>query len=490
LTFAAALPYSQIAVPDTPAGYREVPEEDRKKAQVFFGHGDTKAAMGQYAYAIDMYLDGLRLDPDAVEAHRKLREVSLKYKASGGKGLGMFDAMKLKKPTKDDKENLFNAEKLLTFDPGNRDQMLSIAQNAWRAGYFDTVVWIAQVLTQAEADSGKPDVNKFIALKDLYREMGQFQLAADLLDYALRIKPHHMDWQTEAKNLRAQQTVRGAGYDKGGSFRDQVRDMKGQLKLMDADKEIPDADMLTRQLADAEAELAADPNEVGKVRKLVDVLRRTEKPELEERAVKLLQEWYDKTRQFNFRKAVGEIRIKQMQRQARVKQKTLADTPESKADFTEFKKKQIEFELSELILWAQAYPTEKPIKYEIGKRQFMLKQFDDAIASFQEARGDPKFRVDATIHLGLAFLEAGFLDEADETLNALIKDYPHREGEKFKEMNYWRGRVLEQKGQNAEAIKHYSQIFQLESSYRDVAARIKRLRTAPPPTDGGGDTNL
>jgi len=117
-------------VPELPPGYRVVSEEDRKKAQTFFSHGTSMAGSGQYDYAISMFLDGLRLDPDSVDAHQKLRETSLKRKASGGKSLGMLEAMKLKKASKDDKENLLNAEKLLAHDPGNTDHMLSIAQNA------------------------------------------------------------------------------------------------------------------------------------------------------------------------------------------------------------------------------------------------------------------------------------------------------------------------------------------------------------------------
>ncbi len=59
-------------------GYRDIPVEDQKKAQVFFGHGKTKADTGAYEYSIDMYLSGLNLDPDAVPASVKLRDISLK----------------------------------------------------------------------------------------------------------------------------------------------------------------------------------------------------------------------------------------------------------------------------------------------------------------------------------------------------------------------------------------------------------------------------
>jgi tetratricopeptide (TPR) repeat protein len=450
-----------------PDGYREVPEEDRKKAQTFFTHGKAAEATGNFDYAIEMYLQGLRLDPDSVPAHRELRNISLKRKASGGKAIGMFDAMKLKKVSKDDKENLLNSEKLLSFDPGNMDHMLSIAQNALRAGYFDSVLWIGEVLMRANAENPKPERKKFLALKDIYKKLEQYKLASDAAQFALRLQPDDMELQTEAKNLAAMDTVSSAGYDKKGSFRDQVRDMKAQLRLLDSDKEVPDSDAVSRRVADAEKELAADPDETGKATKLLDLLAGADNDEFENKGIALAQQWYEKTKQFRFRQRMGQIKIKQMSRHTRA-------APASERE--EATRKQFEFELTEYGEWAVNYPTNMEIRFEMGRRQFFLKKYDDAISSFQHAREDPKWRVSATILLGRSFYENGFLEEADETLGGLIRDYPTREGDRFKEMNYWRGRVLEDKAQLKEAVQHFSAVMQLESAYKDVAVRIKKLR--------------
>ena len=120
-------------------------------------------------------MKGLKLDPDAVEAHQSLRDISLRRKASGGKGLGMWDAIKLKKPSKDDKQNLLNAEKLLAFDPGNTDNMINVLQNGLRGGFYDTVLWVGPILQQANAESPKPDANKFIILRDAYKSLQRWE---------------------------------------------------------------------------------------------------------------------------------------------------------------------------------------------------------------------------------------------------------------------------------------------------------------------------
>ena len=134
--------------PDLPAGYRDIPPEDRTKAETFFQRARTVADTGNYDYAIEMYLQGLNMDPESLEAHQALRDVAMRRKASGGKALGMLQAMKLR-PGKDDKESMLNAETLLAYDPGNTDHMQTMLKAAHRAGYYDSVMWIGPSLQRA-----------------------------------------------------------------------------------------------------------------------------------------------------------------------------------------------------------------------------------------------------------------------------------------------------------------------------------------------------
>src|SRR5689334_2968987 len=76
-------------------GYQDIPDDQRRKAQTFFARGRTVADTGQFEYAIEMFLQGLSIDPEAVDAHKDLRQIALKRKASNGKSLGMLERMKL-----------------------------------------------------------------------------------------------------------------------------------------------------------------------------------------------------------------------------------------------------------------------------------------------------------------------------------------------------------------------------------------------------------
>lgn len=473
-------------------GYREIPEGDRKKAQAFFDRGRTVADTGNYEYGIEMFLHGLEIDPDSVEAHKELRDISLRRRASGKKALGMFEAMKLKR-SKDEKQAMLNAEKLLAYDPGNTDYMLSLLQNAYKAGYYDTVLWIGPILHRANSDApnGKPDFNKFIALKDVYKAIATegglphalrariWTMATEAAYAAALIRPEDMDLQSEMKNLAANQTMTQGNYEGGGSFRDSIRDADRQRDLLDRDKGIADETYVARMIREAEAQYESDPNEPGKINRLVEALLKAEKKEQEDRALEILDKAYKKSNSFRFRQRYGQIRLRQLAREQREIDRSVRANPNDESLQQQrrlFVQYRLEEELNEYRLWSDNYPTDLSLKSEIAKRLFMLGKFEEAIPMLQQARQDPKGRTDATIFLGRAFYEAGFVDEAIDTLKVMIDEYQLRGDNLSKEMYYWYGRAQEKKADNEAALKAYSQVAQWDFNYRDVQSRIKHLR--------------
>lgn len=468
-------------VTELPEGYKEIPEADRKKAKVFAEHARTAGDTGNYDYAIEMYMQALAIDPDSVETHQLLRDLALKRKVSGGKDLGWIAKMKFKAPNKDEKQNMLNAERQLAFDPGNTELMLSMLQNAHKAGFYDTVMWIGDILFKAIEDSGKPDFNKYIAMRDIYINLSRWKKAVEACQRAVDIRPNDMDLQRELKNLGARLTMYSGNYEGGGSFRDSIKDMEGQRKLFDEDRNVTTEDVMGRLIADAEKQYQADPNEPGKLMKLVDTLVKTEATEHENRAVELLEQWYEKTKQFRFRQTIGQIRIRQLDRAERALKSEIEADPNN-AELTqrlkEFRRNRVEQELAEYQLWSENYPTESKYKFEVGRRLFSLGRFDEAIPMFQQVRMDPKFRTEAGTILGRAFLEADFVEEAVDTLRGVIEEYQVRGDDRSKEIFYWYARALDAQQDFPAAIKAFSQVAQWDFNYRDVQQRIKKLRAA------------
>lgn len=462
-----------------PEGYRDVPEEDRKKARRFFDHARSVAATAQYDYAIEMFINGLALDPEDIEQHKLLREMSLKRKASGAKDMGMFDRRKYPTSTKDEKQNMLNAERQLAFDPGNAGHMMVFAQSAFRGGFYFTATWIADILLKVNAEAPKPDYGKFINLKEIYKGLGDYKQASDACSAALELRPDDMELKGEMKGLAAEHTLSIGKYRHAKSFRDSIRFRDEQQKLLENEKDVKSEDILTRKVRDAEAEWKAAPGDPSKFSKFIDALKGTESLEYENVAIEKLEEMFKSSRQFKWRQKAGEIKIAQLNRMDRsyiadIKQHP--DDARKKKEYQEFLAEKTKSELEEFQLTVENYPTDTNARWQMARRMFMLRQFQDVIPVLQQVRIDPKHRSDAGTLLGQAFLEAGFNDEAIDTLKTIIDDHPTKGDDRSKNMVYWYGRALEIKGEVSAALKQYSLVAQMEFKYKDVQERIKRLR--------------
>ena len=107
------------------------------------------------------------------------------------------------------------------------------------------------IFLEAESSTPKPDVKKFLAIKDIFKIPKFWQLAGDALHVAMRLQPGNIrNYPARPKTSAAMPDHPGAPVTtRGGSFRDKVKDMKGQLRLLDADKEVADEDAISRQVS-------------------------------------------------------------------------------------------------------------------------------------------------------------------------------------------------------------------------------------------------
>ena len=463
----------------TVAEYQEVPDDQRGKAVTFFARGKTVADTGQYDFAIEMYLQGLAVDPESIEAHAELRMCAMKRKANGGKPLGMFEKMKLLRSGKDEKANMLNAEKAMSFDPGDTNAMEAMIVAANKGGFWETVMWLGPIFERACVDAPKKEYKKFVALKDVYKDLKQHALAVRACQYAVQLKPDDLELAGELKRLSVMETMDKGNYGGSEGFRGSLRNKDAQEKLMSEQKDVHSTVYVDRTILDAEAAYKADPNEPGKMLRLVEVLAKTDKMEHENRAIEILQEWYDKTKQYRFRRNIGQVNMKMWERMVRAKRDELKAEPTNdvlRKDYEQLRKDQLEFELAEYTDWADNYPTELKLRFEQAKRFYMLKRYDEAIPILQQSGNDPKLKSESNTWLGKAFFEAGFPDEAAQVLETTINEYPARNDDKSKDMFYWRGRALEAMGESEAALKLYSQLAQWQFNYSDVQVRIKKLR--------------
>jgi tetratricopeptide (TPR) repeat protein len=459
--------------------YIVISDEDRKKARGFFDRAISVGGAGQFEFAIEMWLNGLRLDPDAVEAHQGLRDIALRRKASGGKKIGMLEAMKYPTKGKDERTAMLNAERLLSFDPGDTGHMLSLLETAYRAGCYDTALWIGPILAKANNELAKPDYAKFEKVRDIYAKLGRWSMAVEVCTRMLQMRPDDMDLKNDLKNLSANEAMEKGKYSK--SYRESVRDMSKQADLLAQERDVVSEDYTAKVAREAEADMRTNPDDPSKVSKYVEALKKIATPDAMEKAAEVLASAYERTGAFKFRLQLIDLRLIDLRNQEkalRAKATGATATPEGLQEYKEFKQKQNEEELELFNEVAEQYPTESKYKYEVAIRMVALHRYIDAIPLLQNAVNDPKLRVRASLELGKTFLLAEFPDESADTLKSLSETYPTLQtgDETAKEIMYWLGRAEEAKGDKAEALKAYSMVVKWDFVYRDTQVRMKKLR--------------
>ncbi len=460
------------------AGSSPIDPAEQERARKVFERARAVADTGQYDYAIELFLEGLRHDPEAVDVHRELRKISLTRKATGGKPMSGLKAMSLKKSGKDARQNLLNAEKLLAYDPGNIQYMVGVAKAALKGDYHQTALWIGPLLLRANLD-GPQDTNTFLLLKDMYKEVGEYKLAGDALGYAAASRPDDADLQHELRSLAAKMTIQQGGYGGGGDFRVSMKDADKQRALIEEEMDIRNVSAMSGIIERARKEFVDSGRDKAKLIRLIDVLVKTEDMRHENEAIELLEAEYKQTKSYRYHFQAEEIKIRQM---VRMERSTREQSEANPADenlrkaYEELASDRLMAELKHYQQAMAAYPIDPRFKYETGRRLFEMGRHAEAIPLLQQAQADPKYREDAGVMLGRAFLEADFVDEAVDTLRNRIEAYQIDGDNKAKEMHYWYGRALETKGDIEPALKAYSQIAQWDFGYKDVQTRIKELR--------------
>lgn len=445
----------------------------RGKGKAFFDRADQVTETGNWDYAIEMYLEGISKEPDAMErGHQKLREVALMRKAAGGKGPGFFEKAK-HKIGKDPLQNLISAEWLMSRDPANPSHWSEIVKAGKALELEEVVRWAGGVLYDIarNTDKNKAKLDIYEFLMSNYAEMKLYPEAVRACQAAVNLNPNSADLTDRLRNLSAQETIQTGKYDQEGDFTKAVKDIKGQMDLAKKDQVSQDKGFLGEQADRARAAYEAEPTVPGKISALVDALLKLDDESYENEAIDVLEKAYRDTGTYRFKMRIGDIKMRQLTRRYNKLRKA-----GDKEAAVQAAKEQLAFELEEFAERAANYPTDMAIKYELGRRQFIAGRYDDAIATLQQARRDPKHRTSAMTLLGSAFFKKEWYSEAGETFEqALEGDVPEA---RQKELRYNLGLTFEAQNNVERALQEYSDVAQIDFNYKDVRERIERLRKA------------
>jgi len=452
-----------------------------EKARAFFERAEEVAATDNFDYAIDLYLEGLRRAPDALEdGHAPLRKMALIRQGKGGKKPSITDKMK-HHGGKTPLDEMLNAEFLLAKDPDNLTYAEAMVKGAVAGGYHRAGEWMAKLVFEANNASARPSLSTYLLLKDAYAEMGLYENAVAACRRAVDLKPSDGPLMDQLRDLSAQMTVARGKYGEEGDFRKSILDREKQEMLHASDSLVKTVDYRARAVEEARRAYANQPDVPAVVFGLADALVGLEtKPALDE-AIALLDEAWERTKDFNYRRCSSELQLRKLKGDIRKIKNALkqdAGNEEIDAKLAAAVQTYEATALEHYRACVANYPTDLKLKYEYAQCLVRNKRPDDAIPLFQEAQKDPRFKIAAMDKTGLCFFLKGWYADAIDIFEQAIKTCELQESTLAKELKYNLARSCEEDGQTARALELYRKIAQLDFNFKDVRERVDRLRSS------------
>ena len=453
---------------------------DRKKALAWFKQGAETREKRSYDYAIECYITGLGFWPEAVQdGHMPLYSLAIQRMQAGGKKPGMLDGLKLSMSGKDAKQALLNAETLMAKDPTNHTYLEGILKNAVRGGFLATARWVAPLVYDTLRRDKKPNTGRFKAYRELLTEAGAAadhdghaseaawfygEAARGLADGRLR---------DEQRDLSGRHTIARGKYSEAETFRDSVRDGDAQKLLHDAERLKQGEQTMADVLAAARQAYEAEPTVPAKINALVELLLRRDEPEEEQQAMAVLLQAAEATGNYSFKVRADDVRLKQLQRQARqaaeVARATGADDDRQVA--RQALTEQLRAELEIYRERVANYPTDLRVKFRLGRALFSARQYHEAIPQLQAAQADPRTRDHVALLIGRCFLETNAAAQAREVLREALDRREGLEDDLSRDLLYWLARSYEATDEKDLAKQTYGRLLRIDYNYGNGEAR-------------------
>jgi tetratricopeptide (TPR) repeat protein len=408
------------------------------KAAKFFEHARTVAGTGNHEYALKLFADGLKFDPGNLAAHQAMYETAIQFFQSDGKpasgkdlkaieGGGAVHAMVV-------------AEYAWMRDLNNVSAALRLLDTAGRAKQPGFGQWLAPKMLNMlrKAMEKKPQKKVWVQAIDFFSSVEAWNEAFACGEEAQRVDPSDSTLEQRLRQLTAARAIQQGGYQQNfgqtGAFRGQVRDTEKQQQLEAANSISGSGGSEAIALDKARKDFEENPMSPEAINRYGNLLRKRGQPEDEERAIEVFMLGFQRLSEYRFKMNADDIRIMQLRRLEREARAALEQSPDNPGlvqGHEMARMRLLELEGNIYRERVQKYPTNRDIKADLGRVEYELGRYEDAMAAFQAAKDDPKLRVYSAWMLGRCFAKAGWnseaVDEYREAINALDATQAERE---------------------------------------------------------------
>jgi tetratricopeptide (TPR) repeat protein len=445
-----------------------------------YGRACDAANKGNYEYAIELFRQVLRVEPEYSDARVLLRGAERRRARESLVGIGkVFALIKGCVPlvralvaSKNPHKKLELCEDFLEYNPNSSCALLMAGKAAWKAGLNEAAVVILKDLV-----AQKPEHKKGLrVLGEVLEDRGEIREALKCYDRLLKLVPTDRELAGYVKNLEAEAHMGETHMEEADSFRDMIRDKEF---AEEAERKFETSEeRRAKAIQKVQEELQSDPENINKILRLATLYEENKESQ---KAFNTLKKAYQKhPDNYEIREKLGDMQIRLRERKIKEIDQKLSGHPEDE----ELKKKKQKLESEKQKLSVREYkwrvkqhPTDEALRLKLGYVLFEGDDLDGAIESFQKASREPALRLEAVRMLGKCFMEKGQYDLAEEQLREAI-DVHSEFDEKGMELYYDLAEVLEKQGKQEEALSYYKKIYSNDISFKDVSEKVQKLTEA------------
>jgi tetratricopeptide (TPR) repeat protein len=427
-------------------------------------------------YAISLLQNLLKAEPAFLEGRKRLRVAEIqRFKAQSSMSKGtvglktgpiiMKAGGSLKKAPA---EAMALAEEALAFDPYSpkANEILSQAAEALDLPEIGALAW-------ETVCEGKPDDKEgYRYLAAFYLKLKDWTKAQGAFERLLRIDPRDGDAQSGLKNVTAQMATAAGGWEKGGDFRQSLRDKDQSASLEMANKVVKSDEAIHQQILLLNEKVSAEPGNMTWPKQIAALYAQLQDFD---NAVAWYQYVYDAGNQIDnsIEKTIGELKLKKLDKDISAYRDAAEQDPatyQEHHDNLVLQRKQVVLEMAQQRV--ARYPTEYEFHYQLGKAYCEIEQYKEALQPLQQGMKAPSVRLEAMNLMGISYWKRNMLDFAEKRFTEAVGEIPVMTDLK-KEIIYNLGCVLIEGGKKEAALDQFKLIYEMDMAYKDVAQRVE-----------------
>jgi len=462
---------------DCPAMSEKSVNDIPREVRPLFTKGNDALSRDNFDYAISLFTQVLVKEPRIFECRKLLRRAQLGKVGGGGGFLKKAWSSASSSPLvakaqlalrRDPAEAIAIAEQVLSSDPNSSAAHKIIVEAATAMQMPRTAVLSLEVL----ARNHPKDKALAIQFAEALAEIGEVKRAEVSLSEFARTVPGDIEVAQALKNVTAKRTMDEGGYatlgSGEGSYRDILKNEKEAITLEQESKVQKTEDNTERLITEYEARIKTEPANMKLHRSLAELY--TQKKQFD-RAL----EHYDKVKASEMgndptlERAISETKVRRLEHEIENLDPASADYGDRMATLNAEK---LAFQISACEKRVEKFGLDYAIRFEMGVLYFQAGRIAEATKEFQKAQNNPHKRIASLNYLAQCFAKRKIFDLAASTLQDAIKEKQVFDEEK-KELIYNLANVLETMGRKEDAFEQYKLIFKVDTSYRDVEAKVE-----------------